>query len=435
VAGVIPLGDRKTQHSFTREAEIHAFALTLAALNEKIKCELLEPLASPTRSLTLRPCSSMRHPVLVPLLAAACSLGVISAPAEVIFSESFAPGSLKILTPGSSAQWFDSRTSTAMVIDSGTLAIDTTGPSMSETWLAYLTQSGQPFTLEVGTQLTIRLVFTTALLSPTNENRHFRFGAYLSPVGHPRVENDTFPTGSGTGSFGPYTGYGAFINMSKLAEIEPIEVLKRTVLTNGDLLGSGGAHTRIDGLPNAGGVRGAGLPDTVPVGSPDLTPNGPYELILQFTRYAEDEVGVYAGYPAVPGMSHYAVDTSGVYTAFDTLAMRVDQNSTTASRFRFSAIQVIKTAAPPRPEPHAEPVLTLVRDAASTRVVWTQQALRFGRMQWANSLAGPWTGIGGNQARMLDDRVIEIIDNTDELADPALQLSNQAMRFYRVLID
>jgi len=202
----------------------------------------------------------------------------------------------------------------------------------SRLWITHFTPAGSPAELGIGDTLKVTLDF---IPRNTTENpatsRGLRIGLFnFSEPGAARVTADGFSTGAGGGAPGTnVTGYMLNMNFARNFTINnPMQLMKRTDLTNINLMGATATFTA---LGTGGGASGA----------PAFRFEAPYtfecsirrlEGAVQFTTAFSDTNGWSA--------SHSVTDVASPTFKFDGLAIRPNAVADTADAFTFTRLKV-----------------------------------------------------------------------------------------------
>jgi hypothetical protein len=236
--------------------------------------------------------------------------------------------------------WFNGGGGTMGVVNGspgvtpGTLrtTVDTASTS---SWTTYFTSPGAPVTLaNAGDKLTLTWVFTPTGVDTTgNTSQSFRLALVNTPSTD-RLAADGNPADS------TFTGYAMFMNMAtSFGRSSPFSLMKRSLLTSGNLLSSSGNWTSLLDDGNTG--------DT---GYADGTQ---YTFTLSLTRNASDGLDIGAimsgGSIGNDGTLEDAfTDTAPDSFSFDTFAVRPSRADQSASQFDTS---LFKVDFAPVPEP------------------------------------------------------------------------------------
>lgn len=243
-------------------------------------------------------------------LCASLALPLSSQTVTTLLNDTFADNDRTSLSLPSSTQWFTSATNDVANIDasSGTLVTKN-----GLTTLSYFTAAGSPVNLAAGESL--KLTFSFSLGSVVDSVGNFRVGLFNSGT---RLTADSF--GNANAAFtGAYAGYLGVVNTGATAN-NMFRLYERGTSTS---LISGSIGTSNYALTGSGG----GAFKT-------FVANTTYtaELILSRTdattmSLKQSYTGIFSGDTVNSTATATVVDTSGITTSFDTLALYYNNTS------------------------------------------------------------------------------------------------------------
>ena len=265
------------------------------------------------------------------ILTLAVLLGLASQSFATVYLDDFwADGSRSVQNPPTESAWFSS-TSSALTATPGSMTL-TLGGSADMVLTYYTTNSTSPVSLGIGDALTATFNLTFSGMAPLNSSQGFRIGIFdfadstLSPK---RVTADGFSSSSqGAG----VQGYALLQNMgSTFSNSTPMDVRKRTVLTNGSLLGTSSDFTSLG--------TGPGNISAFPGFS-----NGT-NFILQITlqRTAANTLAITASWlntASGASLITTVTDTNATDFNFDGIGLRPETAASTATTITFEEAKV-----------------------------------------------------------------------------------------------
>jgi pectin methylesterase-like acyl-CoA thioesterase len=258
--------------------------------------------------------------------------------AASVVNDTFADGNSQNQDlPNNSIRIFNGRSGTVRTDAVGSVNFNISGAAGAEGFWGYFTNSGAPVTLNVGDKLTVSGTFTFTVFGANSQD--IRFGV-LNSLGSRNANNLT--GGMNDPSFVNDTGYA--LDFFPSGSGAPFTILRRTVLTAGNLFNSIGDFTAIPGT-------GATTRQT-------LASNIPYTLTYSIERLSasDTKVSVAVTGGTLSNLNFTSVESSATpNTAFDYFAFRIPGN-TFAQAIKFTNWAVDYTAALPvitsQPQPN-----------------------------------------------------------------------------------
>jgi hypothetical protein len=278
--------------------------------------------------------------LLQTILTVALMLSAVSPTyATVLLDDTFADGTRNNQSLPTDSAWFFS---TAADVTTTTGSMSIAMPSGSLMGITYFgTNSSSPVQLGIGDMLTASITFTLNNVAPLNTSQNFRLGLFdfadstLSPKW---VTADDFGTASqGTN----VQGYALFQNMGvTFNSASPMNLLKRTTVTDASLLGTSGDYTsQVSGPGSTNNFNG-------------FTSGGQY--LLQFSVQRADAVSLvltvaWQNIPSGASLSASVTDSAASTFNFDGIALRPSGAGSTATNIVFNEVRVdlISAASPP----------------------------------------------------------------------------------------
>jgi pectate lyase len=281
---------------------------------------------------------ALLHAVLAAALLLAASL---PARATVILDDTFADGTRNNTSLPTDAAWFASSgasltaTTGAMTLAMGSSAI--LGVSY------FTTNAASQVSLGVGDTLVTTVTFTFNGVAPLNSSQGFRIG--LCDFGANRVSAD-FSSSSSQGANVP--GYALFQTMgATFNNATPMDLRKRTTLTDTSLLGTGGDWTSLTTGPgNTNFFSG-------------FTSGAQYNLQLSLQRTGANSVLITAAWLNLANGSTlvtWVTDNGASNFNFDGIALRPQTAATTATGIVFNEVRVELVPAGTSPSITTQPV-------------------------------------------------------------------------------
>jgi hypothetical protein len=271
----------------------------------------------------------------------------------------------------SNSVWY---ASAALVSSVGSM-VGSPDAATSRLWVGYFTEDPLvPVDLAIGRAIKATVVFTPTNVAPQNTGT-LRFGMYCYSDGGVRLSGDGFGGSAGNGA--QVTGYMLSQNFgTSFGEDDPMNLLARTSLNDGNLMGSAAAYQSLgtgpDGLLN----------------SPAFLSETQYTLEFQITRMGQTAVNVDARIRGASlDISLHRVDSVYAYRRFDSFAIRANRTTDSAEQLNFTRfkVEVIEAAIPPR----ITAFTLLSSDAA--KISWSSISNRVYQVQSRDSLtAGAW---------------------------------------------
>jgi pectate lyase len=269
------------------------------------------------------------------VLAFALMLAAVSpAWATVLLDDTFADGTFNNTSLPTDAAWFASSGGSltavpgAMTLSMGTSAI--LGVSY------FTTNASSPASLNVGDTLLATITFTFNGVAPLNSSQGFRIG--LFDFGSNRVSAD-FSSSSSQGANVP--GYALFQTMGVVFNnATPMDIRKRTTLTDTSLLGTSGDWTSLTTGPgNTNGFSG-------------FTSGTQYTLQLSLQRTDVNSMLVTETWLNLANgatLSTSVTDTGATNFNFDGLAIRPQTAATSSTNIVFNEVRVelVPASTPP----------------------------------------------------------------------------------------
>ena len=253
----------------------------------------------------------------------------------ILLDDTWASGTRTVQNlPASSTWWTSSVTHGPLSATVGTMTLGV--DSSSSMIITYFTPdtNSPPITLNVGDTLrtTIRFVFNG--VPPTGlTSQGFRFGLFDFADGSnvpKRVSSDSSFSSSSQGSF--VSGYALFGKMyTQFADVNPIDIRKRTILGDVSLLGSSGDWTSLGNGP--GNTNGFG-------GFANLTPYS-LQFLFQRTSLTSTVVSVtWSNMSNSATLSVTTTDTAASSFSFDGIAYRPQNNLQAPATNEFNEVKV-----------------------------------------------------------------------------------------------
>jgi hypothetical protein len=238
-----------------------------------------------------------------------------------------------------SAMW---RASTAGTLSDGSSGnmVATPASGSSSLWSAYFTDdtiTSIPVHVPVGSTIKVTLAFTTATFTAFTNNSSLRIGLFDYADGGTRITNDTTAGGSsgnGVGVRGYMWSQDFGTNFSANS---PMSLLTRTVLTDGNLMGTTGDYAALGGGP--GGLLNA----------PAFQPNTSYKFELSVNRASATTNVLTAKITGgTLDLSFTTNDTTYLYPRFDTVAIRPNSLENSPDSFTFTQFRRFSLGPTPR---------------------------------------------------------------------------------------
>jgi pectate lyase len=275
------------------------------------------------------------------LAAALFTLAVVMpARATIVLDDTFADGTRNLQNLPTESAWYDSSGGAlsavpgAMTLNQGSTAI---------LGVTYFTPNAtSPVSLNVGDTLLTSIAFTFNGVAPANSSQGFRLA--LCHFGTTRVSADF--SGNGTQG-GNVTGYALFQNMGlSFNNATPMDLRKRTNLTDPSLLGTGGDWTSL----------GTGPGNTN--NFPGITEGGQYTL--QFSAQRTDVNSIqftvtWFNTSTGATLSTSVMDTSATNFSFDGIGLRPQTGATSATGIVFNEVRVELVPAGTPPSINSQP--------------------------------------------------------------------------------
>jgi pectate lyase len=272
----------------------------------------------------------MKHLYQTVLTFALMLAAVSPACATVLLDDTFADGTRSNQNLPTDSAWFFS-TAADVTTTAGSMSIAM--PSGSFMGITYFgTNSSSPVQLGIGDMLTASITFTLNNVAPLNTSQNFRLGLFdfadstLSPK---RVTADGFGTGTqGAG----VQGYALFQNMGvTFNSASPMNLLKRTTVTDASLLGTSGDYTSL--------ASGPGSTNNFP----GFASGGQY--LLQFSVQRADAVSLvlnvtWQSIASGATLSTSVTDSAASTFNFDGISLRPSGNGSTATNIVFNEVRV-----------------------------------------------------------------------------------------------
>ena len=250
--------------------------------------------------------------------------------ATVYLDDFWADGSRSVQNLPTESAWFSS-TSGALAATPGSMTLSMGGSAVM-VLTYYTTNSTSPVQLGVGDALTATFNLTFSGLAPLNSSQGFRIGIFdfadstLSPK---RVTADGFSSSSQGGGV---QGYALLQNMgSTFSNSTPMDVRKRTVLTNGSLLGTSSDFTSLGTGP--GNISAF----------PGFSNGTNYILQITLQRTATNTMAITASWlntASGASLITSVTDTSATNFNFDGIGLRPETADSTATTITFQEAKV-----------------------------------------------------------------------------------------------
>ena len=270
---------------------------------------------------------------------------------------------------------------------SGTLTVPAPGdmegvPGTGSTlWLGYFIDTAAvppyPAHLDVGKMLKLTLTFSADNVV-TNGGGSMRIGLFDYSDATGFVTDDSAAGGS-TGGAAGVRGYMLVQNWgTNFTDNTPMDLFARTVLDDGNLMGTTGDYQSIGSGPTNGTFT------NIPAFQSGTT----YALEFSVARTTLRSVDVTTKFSG-PGLnlSYTVTDTNYVYQRFDTIGIRANNAATTADLFHFAHFLVQVTNAPVA----APSAIPLNAALSGNNIVLTWANPAFTKILSASSATGPWT--------------------------------------------
>ncbi len=260
--------------------------------------------------------------------------------ATILVDDTFADGTRTNQNLPTDAAWFASSgpsltaTTGAMTLATGSSAI---------LGVSYFTaNAGSPASLGVGDTLLATITFTFNGVAPSNSSQGFRLGVF--DFGANRVSAD-FSSSSSQGA--NVQGYALFQTMGVVFNnATPMDIRKRTTLTDTSLLGTSGDWTSLGTGPGNTNVF------------PGLTSGTQYILQLSLQRTDVNSLQVTATWLNTANgttLSTSATDTGAANFNFDGLALRPQTAASSSTNIVFNEVRVELVPATTPPTISAQP--------------------------------------------------------------------------------
>ena len=239
-----------------------------------------------------------------------------------ILDDTWADGNRSNTSLPTNAAWYASSGS-SLTATTGSMTGITGGGSSRTWWTYFTTNSLSPVQLDVGDTLKVTLVFTPNGVNTNNATHRLPIGLFDFSGGTRRTSDGDSPNASGV------TGYAVFANIGNTFGVtDPLQIQKRTVTGDGELLGTGSDYT----LLNSGGGSSGGAAFS----------NGvTYTLIFSVTKNSGSlDISTVFTNASGWGASVTATDADSFTSSFDAFALRPANTTQTASNFVFSEFKV-----------------------------------------------------------------------------------------------
>ena len=258
--------------------------------------------------------------LLTSLLAVA-----LTARATVILDDTFADGTRNNENLPTDAAWFASSGS-SLTATTGAMTLALGGSAVLA--VSYFTTNAHsPVSLSIGDTLQATILFTFNGVAPSNSSQGFRLA--LCNFGTSRVSAD-FSSSSSQGTNVP--AYALFQTMGTLfSGSSPVDLRKRTTLTDNSLLGTSGDWT----------LLGTGPGDTNSF--PGFVSGVPYALQLSLQRTDTGTMQVAATWLNMANgasLSTTVTDTGAANFDFDGLALRPQTAATSSTNIVFNEVRI-----------------------------------------------------------------------------------------------
>ncbi|MCC5805196.1 MAG: hypothetical protein JJU00_02605 [Opitutales bacterium] len=270
---------------------------------------------------------------VLPLLASAFACGVQATP-TVLLDDTFSTGTRGVQNLPDQSAWYAS-SAERLTVQNG--ALEGVMDGSSRLWMTYFTD-GAPTALEDGEVLRVAMDFEVTAPNAGNENRGLRIGLFNYAAGTRVTEDGISSSGAnGTG----VTGYLVNMNFAQTFGVDnPLQIRRR--------MGDAAAFTVNDNL--MGSVPASGLySDTLgqgggAAGSPGFQAGVVYTMEITVENSGGAAVTTYrfsnsAGW----SIEAKATDAATSVLAFDALAIRPENETRTAERFRIHRLLVERT--------------------------------------------------------------------------------------------
>ena len=267
------------------------------------------------------------------LAAVLLSLAVAPANATVLLDDTFADGTRNNqLLPTDSAWYASSGSSLTATTGAMTLAMGTS----AILGVTYFTPTASPAALNVGDTLVATITFTFNGVAPLNSSQGFRLA--VCDFGANRVSAD-FSSSSSQGANVP--AYALFQTMGvTFNNATPIDIRKRTTVSDSSLLGTSGDWTSLGTGPGNTNIFSG------------FASGGQYTLQMSLQRTAASSMQVTATWlndATGATLSSSETDSSASSFSFDGIGLRPQTAATTANDIVFNEVRVelVPAATPP----------------------------------------------------------------------------------------